>query len=146
MGESSRLKVVGLTRRDHLSRNGNEGNRNRSVCSWLEPGTAGLDISRSAVALARDVSDLSCQRIEHQPRQEFGVKECAFGRHAFPFGRDCLDMIHPGGVDQHCQLARFCGHGVCDLVHQVYELKCGFRAGDHAPMALVQLVDRVDEA
>ena len=24
-------------------------------------------------------------------------------------------------------------------------LKCGFRAGDHAPMALVQLVDRIDE-
>ena len=24
-------------------------------------------------------------------------------------------------------------------------LKCGFRTGDHAPMALVQLVDRVDE-
>ena len=25
-------------------------------------------------------------------------------------------------------------------------LKCGFRAGDNAPMALVQLVDRIDEA
>ena len=25
-------------------------------------------------------------------------------------------------------------------------LKCGFRSGDHAPMALVQLVDRIDEA
>ena len=25
-------------------------------------------------------------------------------------------------------------------------LKCGFRTGDHAPMALVQLVDRIDEA
>ena len=25
-------------------------------------------------------------------------------------------------------------------------LKCGFRAGDHAPMALVQLVDRIDES
>ena len=24
-------------------------------------------------------------------------------------------------------------------------LKCGFRTGDHAPMALVQLVDRIDE-
>jgi len=24
-------------------------------------------------------------------------------------------------------------------------LKCGFRSGDHAPMALVQLVDRIDE-
>ena len=24
-------------------------------------------------------------------------------------------------------------------------LKCGFRAGDRAPMALVQLVDRIDE-
>jgi len=24
-------------------------------------------------------------------------------------------------------------------------LKCGFRAGDHAPMALVQLVDRIDD-
>jgi len=45
------LKVVGLTRRSHLSRNGNQLNRNRSVCSGLEPGLAGLDISRSAVAL-----------------------------------------------------------------------------------------------
>ena len=25
-------------------------------------------------------------------------------------------------------------------------LKCGFRTGDHAPMALVQLVDSIDEA
>ena len=25
-------------------------------------------------------------------------------------------------------------------------LKCGFRSGDNAPMALVQLVDRIDEA
>ena len=24
-------------------------------------------------------------------------------------------------------------------------LKCGFRTGDHAPMALVQLLDRIDE-